>query len=238
MRIWNKWTAALLLLTWPGIMCSAQRGMFFAQNKATAHGGTASFVQACGLQTNSPTACPMSNPVGAGHLLFFTLLNAFNAVPTAVSVYGDTGTLVTDLAPVNIGFTTVMSTYYILSASGGETSIGLNVSGGDYPAVTVQEFACSPTCSLDVSGSSVGVATGSSSIASSYSITPSTPGDVIIGAFLAGGASVGTGFSGGVTNGFPGFSEYMIQSAAAPVMATANLSSSGGWAAYVIAFKP
>lgn len=209
-------------------------------------GGTVTHVQACSVQDGStayPTSitCTFQNPVAAGDLLFINLANA-GGLPE-YSFSGDTGTLVNNIGEYSWG-STAEATYYILSASGGETSITATFTGNQvYPAVSIDEFHCSTTCSLDVAGTSA-TAQGTGTALASGSITTTTNGDLVIG--IIGGQCCGTTFTAGTgytidPNSMTPYSngnEYQIQTTAGAITATAAQSTSGAWMMGIVAFKP
>jgi hypothetical protein len=136
-----------------------------------------------------------------------------------------------------------MSSFYILSAAGGGTSItasaALNMS---FTGITVDEFACSPTCSLDVKDAGATASTGTT--LSSGSITTTTSGDLVLGVMMPTFSNTtftsGAGFTtaSGAISTFPSGDEYQIQTTAGAITAIATAAASSLWAAHVIAFKP
>jgi hypothetical protein len=197
--------------------------------------GTVTYIQSCGAQqAGSPVACVFSNPVGAGHLLFIAVNNF--ATGSGFSIAGDSGTVTPDLVSYFWNGTAgELSTSYILSAGGGETAITLSLANAVYPSIVVDEYACSPACSLDTSDPG---SQGTSSTLTTNSITTTAIGGLVIGAFIgSGGFSVGTGFTAAGSSPSPGNDEFLIKASAGAVSASAS-STSSVWAAHVVAFKP
>lgn len=209
-------------------------------------GGTVTHEQACGYQDPNnayPTSltCTFPNPVVAGDLLFFSVQNAEGAPTFTIS--GETGATVNILESYGWGTGSISSGNYILSASGGETKITLNFSAGQYyPAVSFDEFHCSPTCSLDMAGTS-SANHGTGTELSSGSITTISNNDLVIGYFGGSPTSTytaGLGFTidGYSVTGFGSGQEYFMQTTAGAITATATQSVSAPWMLGIVAFKP
>jgi hypothetical protein len=247
MRIWSKWTAVLLLIFWPGLMCSAQRSVFFAQNvRPAASGGTVTHVQSCTAMSGSSSdsvACTFPSPVAAGDLLW-GCINSLSSAAASIT-WSDSGTFQSDMFSASNGG---IVCYYTVAAGGGETTITATQSSAFfYAGITMDEFHCSPACSLDVSDyPTPGVATGDyPTPPMSNTITPST-GDLVLGystnaTGYTPAYAAGTGFTLGAaqTTGYASSAnEYMLSSSGSVAAEFLVSGDSSDWWVHVVSFKP
>lgn len=238
-------TLLLLLSLLLTISASAQIITTGYRKIFTAGGGVGvTHVQSCIGQQNpasgtngSPVTCTFSNPVGAGHLLVIANTNGYDTLPTWTFT-GDSGTAATAIAPIalmGVGNEPYMGVSYIASAGGGETVITGTVGNANFPYMNVDEYACTPTCSLDVTAAAV---TGTGPTMASELLTTTTNGDLVIGVFFTSDDtfSPGSGFTK-ASNSDP-FTEYMLLPTAGSVTAIATMINAQPWGAEALAFKP
>jgi hypothetical protein len=210
-----------------------------------------SFVQACGnINASSTTTntCTMSTAVTAGHTL--VKLSTYYGTNT-ITVDGDSGSVTTVLSNTELGTSGWWNTVQVIcSASGGETVIGDTLaSATSVPVVEVVELFGAPSSGcVDTSNTA---ALGSSTTPTSNSITPAANSEMILGLIpfqhsTAPTITAGTNVSwtiptGGVvysaSNGYSEAVEYYSQPTAASIDATATLSVSSSWGAFILAIK-
>jgi hypothetical protein len=203
------------------------------------------FVQSCtgpgngGYETSINTTC--ASPVGAGHLLFFAFANGTSA--SSITLTGDTGTLQADWSNYSVSGV-YGSTLYVLSASGGGTTLTITAGSGyfNYAQTIVDEYACPVGKSWAFDKSDAGNS-GTGTAWTSNSITPTNNGETIIGYTLdAPGSASGTltansPFSLSQTGYYEQSLEYFLQQpTAGSIAASFAFTSSTTWGAHVAAF--
>lgn len=228
-----------------------------AKLSASGSAVTVTHIQGCASQMGSSgtsVTCTFASAVGAGHLLVPSVVNVNQSASNPTySFSGDSGTFTPVLqnfvyalgaSACNSSYGCSLNSWYVLSASGGETSITISApSFLLYTGFAIDEFSCSPACTFDTAdtGNSGTGGTTANSIVSG-SITPATSGELIVGVLASSypnsALSSGTAYTMGAFSTLPNGNEYFTQTTAAAVTATGSTASAAPWAAAVMAFRP
>lgn len=248
MRIWSKWTAVLLLILWPGLMCSAQRAVFFAQNKvAVSSGGTVTYDNTCMAYQGTNYGCTLT--VAASGSTIFVGAMAYNwgsetATITDTGSYAASNVLQGFPVYWTSPFTGGMVYYQWVFTNAG---VGAHIfaitwsgNGGYYDnIVAVSLHGASLTSPIDANTPS----TGSGTAACTGTVTTSKSNEFLLAMGVTGTDSALTAATtpqimtlvGGTANTYGGDAEYGTAVTAGANYTTFPLTASEGWACGLIA---
>jgi len=202
-------------------------------------------IQSCTGTTSTGSSSSISatcSSIGAGHLLWITIISGNSVSPSSTTLSGDSGTLHADLT--NLSYNSGvehLSTLYVLSTSGGGTTLTFNFGAGSigYGLVMIDEVSCPVVATFDTSDAGN---TGSGTAITSNNITPAGPGELIVGGMGTGSNTRTQTANSPFTLGanlanYSAGNEYLLQQIpGAAIDAAFTLSGSSSWGAHVAAF--
>jgi len=207
-------------------------------------GGGPTFIQSCvnggTTTTTSSASVTCASPVVAGDALLFSIANPVLSI-TGATLTGDSGTLTTSLVN-NAGQSWAnWSTWYVLSAGGGGSTLTLNAASSFYNwSLTVDEVRCPSTCHFEQANS---VANGTGGTGTANSITTMHSNVFIWVPFIAdynhsptAGSpfTIGSDASGVGTSGRSVGSEYYVKATAGSITPTVSWSGGQDWGIYAL----